>query len=171
MGYDYDKLYGAQPDALGAPTQIFVDHFERLPGKALRVLDVGCGQGRDALFIARLGHHVLGVDLSANGIRDLNAAAKREGLSVEGVVANICTFEPDSCFDILLLDRTLHMLPAHEHLMVLEKLLGAVTTGGQVLIADEARNIPGMKQCVLQHVGGWEIVLERGGYLFAQREL
>lgn len=83
MGYDYDKLYGETRDALGPPTKAFVDFFDRLETKQARVLDVGCGQGCDALFIARAGHRVVGVDLSPNGIRDLTEAARREGLHIQ----------------------------------------------------------------------------------------
>ena len=53
MVYDYDKLYGATSQALGAATQVLVEFFKRNTSEALRVLDVGCGQGRDAFFIAR----------------------------------------------------------------------------------------------------------------------
>ena len=86
MVYDYDKLYGATSQALGAPTQVLVELFKRNTSEALRVLDVGCGQGRDAFFIARQGHSVVGVDLSPNGINDLIIAANKEKLAIEGVV-------------------------------------------------------------------------------------
>ena len=89
MTFDYDKLYGEVPDALGAPTPIFVSFFADLTRTGLRVLDVGCGQGRDALFIAQLGHSVVGVDVSPNGIQAMVEAAHRANLSVTGVVADI----------------------------------------------------------------------------------
>jgi len=75
MSYNYDKLYGETRDALGAPTSIFVDFFDQFDRTNVRVLDVGCGQGRDAIFIARKDHRVVGVDISPNGIRDLQDVA------------------------------------------------------------------------------------------------
>ena len=54
---------------------------ENLPaasGKALRVLDAGCGQGTQALRLARLGHSVLGVDVSEELLRDARRAAAGE---------------------------------------------------------------------------------------------
>ena len=43
MAYNYDKLYSETPDALGKPTQVFVDFFDQFERKYARVLDVGCG--------------------------------------------------------------------------------------------------------------------------------
>ena len=60
MAYNYEELYKSNPQALGAPTQVFVDFFETQPLENLRVLDVGCGQGRDALFIAHISAIPLG---------------------------------------------------------------------------------------------------------------
>ena len=39
--------------------------------KHVSVLDLGCGQGRDALFIARRGHILLGVDAAQTGIKQI----------------------------------------------------------------------------------------------------
>lgn len=169
MAYDYDKLYGTTAQALGEPTQVFVDFFERNTSEALRVLDVGCGQGRDALFIARRGHSVVGVDLSPNGISELIRTANKEKLAIEGVVADISNFIPEGQFDVLLIDRTLHMLPKKERHDVLARLIDAVLNGGWVLIADERSNMQGFKDVFAGGGQAWEIELDAGGSLFLRR--
>ena len=78
MAYDHDKLYGEAGDALEQPTSIFVDLFNQFDQQDTHVLDVGCGQSQDALFIARKGHRVVCMDSSPNGIRDLKDVASRE---------------------------------------------------------------------------------------------
>lgn len=168
MTYNYDRLYKTTPDALGAPTQIFVDFFARITQTPLRVLDVGCGQGRDALFIARAGHEVVGVDLSANGISDLEMAAQREGLKIAGIVADITTFTPNGLFDIILIDRTLHMLPESIGQKVLSRLLDHVNPVGWVLIADESSNIAGFKDIFIQSAIAWRTEVADRGTLFMQ---
>ena len=169
MTYDYDKLYGKTPDALGAPTTVFIEFFNQFERENVRVLDVGCGQGRDALFIARKGHRVVGVDISPNGIRDLRAAANKENLCIEGVVADITTYTPDDKFDVILIDRTLHMLPKEPRLSVLEKLLDHVDSGGWVLIADEASNIGDFGEVISRHQFEWADEFAKRGYLFVRR--
>lgn len=145
MAYDYDKLYGSTAQALGDPTQIFVDFFAQHSGTPLRVLDVGCGQGRDAIFIARHGHSVVGVDLSPNGIRDLTQAATDENLDITGITADLTTYTPDGTFDVVLIDRTLHMLAKDDRLAALTRLIPTVVENGWVLIADEKSNMPGFQ--------------------------
>ena len=169
MAYDYDKLYGTTEQALGEPTQVFVNFFKARKETYLRVLDVGCGQGRDALFNARLGHTMVGVDLSPNGIRDLIKAAKAESLDVKGVVADLVTFAPNGSFDVVLIDRTLHMLKAANRLDVLERLLKVVGPNGWVLIADERSNMSGFKAVVAANSFQWVTELEMGGTLFLRR--
>lgn len=169
MVYDYDKLYGSRQQALGKPTQVFVDFFERKKMETKRVLDVGCGQGRDGLFIARQGHSVVGVDLSPNGIRDLHNAAIHESLAIEGVVADISTYNPVGDFDIVLIDRTLHMLTKEARLDALNRLICVVRSGGWVLIADEPSNISDFKTVFEASGHVWRTELEKGGYFFLQR--
>lgn len=169
MAYDYDKLYRSSAQALGEPTQVFVDLFEQKKGKNLRVLDIGCGQGRDAMFIARMGHSVVGVDLSPNGIRDLISAANKEKLDIEGIVADIVVFTPSGEFDVVLFDRTLHMLAEKERLDVLGRIIVTVTKGGWVLIADERSNMKRFKDVFALSSEDWETVLDARGTLFLRR--
>ena len=127
------------------------------------MLDVGCGQGRDALPLARMGHDVVGVDLSPKGIADLAAAAAAEGLAVTGHVADITAFVPEGHFDALLFDRTLHMLDAADRHAVLARLIGHLRPGGVLLLADETSNMAGFR-AVLDASGlGWDILTDRGG--------
>ncbi|MEP2534223.1 class I SAM-dependent methyltransferase [Shimia sp.] len=169
MTFDYNKLYGETSNALGDPTPILVEFFDRFPHGKARVLDVGCGQGRDALFIARLGHEVVGVDISPNGIRDLLAVAKREGLTIEGVVADVSNFVPEGDFDVVLIDRTLHMLSEPVRLAVLKTMLGHVCPRGWLLIADEVSNIEAFEKVISRDSAQWQTTHKNRGYLFVQR--
>ncbi|QEE35094.1 class I SAM-dependent methyltransferase [Octadecabacter sp. SW4] len=145
MSVKYDKYYSEGPDALGPPTKILTDFLtDHLPAKA-RVLDVGCGQGRDALWLARRGHRVVGIDISTVGIGQLRDRAKAEGLDVTAHVADVETFDPDGEFDCVLFDRTLHMiLDAPRRNAGFARLAGAVKQGGSCVVLDEADNIAGL---------------------------
>ncbi len=169
MTYDYDALYQQQKDALGAPFREFVAFFEDLPDTSANVLDIGCGQGRDALFIARRGHQVTAVDLSPAGIADINKVALSEDLPITGVVADIADYTPNAPHDILLIDRTLHMLDEAPRLAVLAALIQKVTPGGWTLIADEKSNLPGFRQVFADDAAEWTTHKDTKGFLFMQR--
>lgn len=48
-----------------------------------RVLDVGCGTGRNSLHLAALGHSVLGIDIAAVAIERATASAAEQGIQAE----------------------------------------------------------------------------------------
>ena len=62
---------------------------ENLPADEtrLRVLDAGCGQGTQALRLARLGHRVLGVDISEQLLGDARRAAAGEPSAIRARLA------------------------------------------------------------------------------------
>ena len=72
-------------------------------------------------------------------------------------------------FDVIVIDRTLHMLDAVDRAAVLARLLGHVSGGGWVLIADEAPNIPAFKDVLNRDAADWRIDFAKRGYLFVQR--
>ncbi|GIH80136.1 SAM-dependent methyltransferase [Planobispora longispora] len=72
----------AVPEAATAAEVAFITRLAGLrPGS--RVLDVACGSGRHALGLARLGHRVTGLDVSAEAIAYARDVAVREGLDVD----------------------------------------------------------------------------------------
>ena len=170
MATNYELFYQENPHGLGEPTKEFVAFFDSYDRKCACVLDVGCGQGRDALFIARLGHSVKAVDNSPTGIRDLQANATKEKLQICTEVADVRDCQWGGPFDVIVIDRTLHMLAEEERLSVLRDIIAATKSGSHLLIADERRNLPAFKAELKASPGEWGVVLERRGFLFCKRE-
>ena len=170
MATDYELFYRENRHGLGEPTKEFMRFFDEYDQIGAKVLDVGCGQGRDALFIARLGHSVTAVDFSPSGISDLQNDAKAEGLAILTTVADIRKYRSRRKFDVILIDRTLHMLEVEERKAVLQKLLGLSKYGAYILIADERSNIPAFKEILDMSTWRWQTTLERRGFLFVRRD-
>src|SRR5437763_770102 len=71
----------------GHPTPLVIDAATRMqPGKAL---DLACGTGRNALWLAAHGWEVTAVDGSDVAIEILNAAASDQGLPIRCVRADL----------------------------------------------------------------------------------
>ena len=81
----YDPAYAGKPTFQTAPNALLVEAVKnRRPGKAL---DVGMGQGRNAVFLAKSGWEVTGFDVSKVGLEAAGRAAKAAGVSVRAVLA------------------------------------------------------------------------------------
>lgn len=170
MPTDYEKVYQEQRHALGKPTKVFVDFFDTYEKQNADVLDIGCGQGRDALFIARLGHHVVGVDLSPTGIAQLIEDAKAEKLNIEGVVADLKEYKASGEYDVIVIDRTLHMLDTETRLHVLAQASSVARNDSFVLIADERSNMPDIKAFFDNDERNWSIITDKGSFICVQSD-
>jgi SAM-dependent methyltransferase len=62
----------------------------RTPGRAL---DIGTGEGRNALFLASQGWAVTGFDASATGVKVALAEAEKRKVTLTAVVADVDTFD------------------------------------------------------------------------------
>jgi SAM-dependent methyltransferase len=106
MRNPYNKYYLTE-EYFGKPYPGLVEFFKAYSERG-NVLDLGCGQGRDALFLGRIGYQVTGIDISDIGIQRLNKTAQIERLKVKGFVADIFKFGITDEFDMVLLDSILH---------------------------------------------------------------
>ncbi len=90
-----------------------------------RVLDLGCGEGRDAVFFATQGFEVTGVDVSQAGIAKARKLAETKGVQVTWAVADLATYRPPGEFDLIYSSGSIHYLPrrVRTHLFARIKLM------------------------------------------------
>jgi len=106
MSVSYDKYYQTE-NLFGEPYAELMEFFSEYPHKG-KVLDLGCGQGRDAIALARLGYSVTGIDNSKVGIEQMNQIAQNENLNLTGQIGDIYALENFDKFDFILLDSMFH---------------------------------------------------------------
>jgi tellurite methyltransferase len=74
-------------DSAFAPAEFLVENAGLLPvGK---VLDVAAGNGRNAIYLARLGFTVVGIDRSEESVAAALAAARRAGVTIDMRIADL----------------------------------------------------------------------------------
>ena len=62
------------------------------------------------MFFVRKEHTLLGVDSAQTAIKQVLKLAVRENLNVNGIVTDIIDFEVDDLYDVVLIERVLHIL-------------------------------------------------------------
>lgn len=80
------------------------------PVKPLKVLDIGCGEGKDAVFLARNGYIVSAFDATEKGIEKGKELAGRYGVDVDFFKANIEDFRLKDDYDIILCSGVMHFV-------------------------------------------------------------
>lgn len=108
----YDKVYQKEEYFWGIqPSAICLKVLELMPPtKPLRLLDIGCGEGKDAVFFARCGYHVSGFDISDSGLEKAKRLADKATVFVDFFKANVLDFRLERKFDILYSSGMLHYI-------------------------------------------------------------
>ncbi len=97
-----------------------------------RVLDVGCGEGADAIWLAQHGWTVTAIDISDVAVRRARAAAESAGATVEWICGDaLQTRFPARSFDLVSMQYP--ALPKAAGDRAVRSLLDAVRRGGLLL--------------------------------------
>jgi SAM-dependent methyltransferase len=125
---DWDRRYAAVENLWAVrPNRFLVAEAGDLdPGRAL---DLACGEGQNAIWLASLGWDVVGVDYSEVAIAKARARADRDGVDVDFVCADLVSYLPDTgAFDLVLV-LYLH-IAAEQRRVVLDRAAAALAPGG-----------------------------------------
>jgi SAM-dependent methyltransferase len=106
-----------------------------VPGAAV---DLGCGEGRNALWLASRGWRVTAVDYSVVGLQVGRVRAGAAGLDVEWVHADVTAWPVPDGTDLVLLAYL--QLPASVLVPVLRRAAAAVASGGMLVVVGHDRD-------------------------------
>lgn len=109
----YQRADGAEalPWHRDAPGLLRTVAEQRIPGRAL---DLGCGAGVHAVYLAQLGFNVVGVDFVPAALELARERARVAGVELELHEANVLTYEAQSPFDLVLDSGCLHHVPPRD---------------------------------------------------------
>lgn len=108
----YEEVYQNEEYFWGVqPSVMCLKVLELMPPtRPLNVLDIGCGEGKDSVFLARCGYKVSAFDISDAGIEKTKRLADRANVFIDVFKANILDFRLERKYDILFSSGVLHYI-------------------------------------------------------------
>ncbi|WP_025679320.1 helix-turn-helix domain-containing protein [Paenibacillus polymyxa] len=108
----YEEEYKTQEYYWGtAPNKVCYQVLQFMPpNKHIKLLDIGCGEGKDAVFFARNGYDVTAFDVSDAGIEKTKKLAEKIGVHVNVFKADILDYRLDTHFDVIFSSGVLHYI-------------------------------------------------------------
>ena len=89
----WDEKYSRPTFIFGkSPVQFLAENYHYIPFEG-SVLDMGMGEGRNAVFLAQKGYKVTGVDISSVAVKKSYLLAQEFGVKIKGVVASLSDYK------------------------------------------------------------------------------
>jgi len=127
-----DAYKTVPPWDVGRPQPTFIELVRAGELSKGGVLDVGCGTGENALYLAGNGFSVIGVDLSNRAIAVARAKAAERKLKVEFQVGNALSLDfKDGAFDNVTDSGLFHTFPDNERPIYAREIARVLVTSGR----------------------------------------
>lgn len=122
----YDLNADAYPYSL--LTQMTLRLIKRRKRRSRNALDLGAGEGADAIRLALLGYSVTAVEISKVAANKITRFANDALVAVKVQIADLSTYEPEGKFDIVICNGVLHYIEDKEP--VIRRMQSATRPGG-----------------------------------------
>ena len=108
----WDNKYRRKGYLYGKEPAVFLSQNYHYLAPGSRVLDMGMGEGRNAVFLARKGFDVLGIDISSVAIKKARRLAVEQGVKIKAKIASLNNYKiREDSFDAIVcffyVDRSL----------------------------------------------------------------
>ncbi|WP_171050754.1 class I SAM-dependent methyltransferase [Bacillus sp. BHET2] len=122
------NLWGFQPKEM-------LLHYEKVIPSKGKILDLGVGEGKNALYFASRGYVVEGVDISDTAIDRCRHYASEAGLDMKTTVADLAEYSiaPGSC-SLIILSNVLNFFHDDTIKRIVQKVKEGLVDGGMVYI-------------------------------------
>lgn len=130
---DYNRRYLSKnqywdfkPSGMALKALSLMPPLERRP----KVLEIGCGEGGTAVFLARNGYDVTAFDLSEVGLEKTRRQAELAGVEIKTFKANVNDYVPDETFDLVFSSGTLQYLRPERREPFIRSIQAHTSDGG-----------------------------------------
>ncbi|MEK8200122.1 class I SAM-dependent methyltransferase [Lysinibacillus sp. FSL M8-0134] len=138
---DFYDTFQNIPFFVNKPDENLVHYFEKNMINPGKVLEIGCGAGRNAIYLAKNGCFVVGVDISDNALKWAQRRMNEENVNIEFVCANI--FELDyeqNSFDFIYDSGCFHHIAPHRRVSYIDMIDKLLKPGGYFALCSFEEN-------------------------------
>ncbi len=134
----WNKVWATEEGMPSATDEVLVSEIGSLsPG---RVLEIACGAGANAVWLAQQGWHVTAVDFSKTAIERARKLAVERDVQVDFLVADATTYQPPGKYD-LIVSLYIQLFP-EQRANMLANAVDALAPGGTLLFVSHDRTGP-----------------------------
>lgn len=111
---DFDQIYRTTRRPQDLPwyhpePPAMLERVVRSRARPGRALDIGCGDGMSSIYLARAGYQVTSIDFAEGAVEMTRAAARRAGVDIEAVCADVLAWTWSGQADLILDSCCLHV--------------------------------------------------------------
>lgn len=137
------QIYETVAHPWGAEPIAFIKEHVSLfkPGS---VLDLGGGDGRNALYLAQQGFFVTNIDMSARALEECLKSAKELGVSeqIQVIQSDLKKLVLEQTYDNVICNMVLHFLPEESFYTLIEQMQKQTSSQGLNVVSDFTREGP-----------------------------
>jgi tellurite methyltransferase len=177
MRNPWAREYGRTPDHYiwGKAPSTFAKELVELIPEGGRVLDLGCGEGRDSVYFASQGFEVTALDLSSDGLKKGQRLADERKVNVRWLCCSMLDVPVAGRFDLVYSCGAIHHVPKEARHRLFRRIKVLTRPGGvhaHVVFTDarvyreKGEEIDYFSRGDLGRLyGDWSILSDEGGHI------